>query len=137
MRIKYDLELIKYRTLFENITGVMVKDCFLKNSSTIIFIVPENHVGLAIGKNGANVKNLENVLKKKLKIVEFSKDPIRFVKSLIAPLKPKDIYIENGVIHVVAASIADKAQLIGRESKNLKDINNIVKKYFNVEVKIV
>ncbi len=137
MRIKYDLELIKYRTLFENLTGVIVKDCFMKNSSIIVFIVPEKHIGLAIGKNGSNVKKLESVLKKKLKIVEFSNDPVKFVKSLIAPIKPKDIYMENNVVNIVPASVADKAQLIGRESKNLKDIKNIVKRYFDVDVKIV
>ncbi len=137
MRIKYDLELIKYRTLFENLTGVMVKDCFMKNSSMIVFIVPEKNIGFAIGKNGANVKKLETVLKKKLKIVEFSNDPVKFIRSLIAPLRPKDIYMEDNIVNIVPASVADKAQLIGREGKNLKDIKSIVKRYFDVDVKVV
>jgi len=59
MKLKYDLNLMNYRTIFENVTRAKVKDCFLKDNVFLV-IVQENEIGKAIGKNGANIKYLEN-----------------------------------------------------------------------------
>jgi len=63
--IKYDLQLIGYINIFENITKTNVKDCFMNNKDQLVFVVNENQAGKAIGKNGLNAKRLEKYSVKK------------------------------------------------------------------------
>ena len=59
---------MRYISLFESLTGAKVKDCIVND--IVIFIVHENEMGKAIGKQGSNIKRIENILKKKIKLVE-------------------------------------------------------------------
>src|SRR3989344_266553 len=97
MKLKYDITLMGYRTIFENITRVSVKDCFLKDN---LFIVIENEIGKAIGKGGSNIKELEKRFNKKIKIVEFNKDIIKFTQNIINPIKASNIVLDNKIITI-------------------------------------
>ena len=69
-KIKYDINLMKFISLFESITRAKVKDCF-EEGEKLVFVVYPNEMGKAIGKQEVNVKKLSGILKKQLKIVEF------------------------------------------------------------------
>ena len=71
-KITYNAELLKIMMLFERITRAKLKDAFYDNNSLLTFIVAENEIGKAIGKKAVNVKKLERLLKRKIKIVERS-----------------------------------------------------------------
>ena len=136
MKIKYNIETIQYRTIFENLTGARVKDCFL--SDKLIIIVNEGELGRALGRNGSNIKRLENMLKKRIRIIEFSSDVINFAKNLIYPIKARNISIENNVIIIAVDGVVDRGRIIGRDSKNLDFIKDLINKYFKIsDVKIV
>ena len=64
-KIKYDINLMKFMQLFENLTRARLKDC-ISGEEQLIFIVEENEIGKAIGKGGSNVRRLEDLLKKKI-----------------------------------------------------------------------
>lgn len=132
MKLKYDLNLMNYRTIFENVTHAKVKDCFLKDNVFLV-IVQENEMGKAIGKNGVNIKHLENKLNKKIKVVEFSDDVIKFTRNLINPVKTQDINLDNDVLTVSVSGIREKGQVIGRDSKNLNELKDILKLYFHIK----
>ena len=91
MKIKLDTEAIRYITLFETLTGAIVKDCIVEDNK-ILFIVKEGYAGIAIGKNGKNVKKLNEILNKEIEVLEFSEDPITFVSNIFKPLKVKNAY---------------------------------------------
>ena len=93
-RIKYDSELIRLMTFFESMTGAKVKDCI--SDDKLIFIVEENNMGKAIGKNGANIKRLESALKRKVKLAEFSDDVLQFVRNLVYPADVAEIKNDGG-----------------------------------------
>ena|SRR3989344_3227739 len=132
MKLKYDLNLMNYRTIFENVTRAKVKDCFLKDNVFLV-IVQENEIGKAIGKNGANIKYLENKLNKKIKVVEFNDDAIKFARNLINPVKTQDIKLADDILTVSVSGIKEKGQVIGRDSKNLNELKDILKLYFHVK----
>jgi len=132
MKIKYDIALMQYMSLFEGITKSKVKDCVL-SEDFLIFIVNENQAAKAIGKRGVNVKRLEDMLKKKIKIVEFSSDKLKFIRNFIAPLKAKEIKEENNVVFIEGEDHKTRGLLIGRNAKNLENMKNIVKRYFEFE----
>ena len=134
-RIKYDSDLMKLMALFESMTGAKVKDCIANEK--LIFVMEENEMGKAIGKNGVNIKRMENMLKKKIKLVEFSSDVLQFVKNMIYPIEVLGIIQEDNIIKIHGKDTSTKAMIIGRERQNINHLSDIVKRYFNIkEIKV-
>ncbi len=130
------MSLMKYMSLFESITRAKLKDCITNDKLT--FIVEEGNISKAIGKRGSNVKMLENVIKKKIRIVEFNNDVADFIKNLIYPINVEDIEEENSVVSIMVNDTKSKGILIGRDRHNLNMIKSIVKRYFKIEdIKVV
>jgi len=134
-KIKYNADLMKIIPIFESITGAKLKDCIL--NERLLFIVEENEMGKAIGKKGSNIKRLENMLKKKVKVIGFSQDVLQFIKNLLYPLQIKSIENKEGTI-TIQADTKTKALIIGRNKQNLSNSIAIVKRYFDVnDIKVV
>ncbi|MBD3354806.1 NusA-like transcription termination signal-binding factor [Candidatus Woesearchaeota archaeon] len=131
-KIKLDIETMKCISLFGKITKVTAKDCF-KQDKKLIFIVDEGKAGMAVGKKGANIKKLEKLLNKKVKIIEQSDDLIEFVKNVIYPLKAKEISENEGIVTIVPIDNKTRGYLIGREASNLRNYEEVVKRYFDIE----
>ena len=127
---------MKLMTLFESMTGAKVKDCIA--NERLMFIIEENEMGKAIGKNGANIKRMESMLKKKIRLVEFSSDVLQFVKNMIYPVEALEIKNEENIVTIHGKDTSSKAMLIGRERQNINHLSDIVKRYFDVkEIKVV
>ena len=135
-KIKYTADIMQFISMFESLTGAKVKDCILNDS--LLFVVQENEMGKAIGKGGSNISRVEKVLKKKIKLVEFSSDIAQFVQNMIYPVKAKEIKEEEEIINIYCNDTKSKGMIIGRDRQNLKFVNDIVKRYFKIEeVKVV
>ncbi|MBI2124689.1 NusA-like transcription termination signal-binding factor [Candidatus Pacearchaeota archaeon] len=135
-KVKYDSDMIKLMTFFESMSGAKIKDCIANEK--ILFIVEENEMGKAIGKNGANIKKFEGKIKKKVKLAEFSSDAAQFVRNLAYPAEILDVRNEGGIIVIHGKDANARAMLIGRERQNLAHLTDVVKRYFDVkEIKIV
>lgn len=132
--MKLDQKTIGYINVFERQTGATIKDCFL-TGNTMVFIVNTGQMGRAIGKKGINIQNLIRKFKKPIKVIEFNENIIEFVKNLIYPVK---VNIENreGKIVIVTEDKKTKGQLFGRDRSKLKEMQDIVKRYFNIEISI-
>ncbi|MBI2673049.1 NusA-like transcription termination signal-binding factor [Candidatus Woesearchaeota archaeon] len=134
--ISYNTEIIGYINVFETLTRTTVKDCFIDNSE-LVFMVSEGEAGRAIGKHGANIQRLSQMLNKKIKVIEFNKDVLKFINNLIYPANGNVYKSEEKTVSIQAKDTRDRAILIGRDRKNLKNLQNIVSKYFDVIIKIV
>ena len=130
-KIKYDINLMKYMELFENITNTKLKDC-IENDKQLIFVVEGNEIGKAIGKNGVNARKVESVLNRNIKIVEFSPDAKQFITNFVYPLQLNGVEEDSGRITIHGPDTKTKGLLIGRDSRNLKSLLSIVKRYFDV-----
>ena len=127
---------MKLITLFESMTGANVKDCI--SNDKLVFVVEESEMGKAIGKNGVNIKRVENKLRRKIKLVEFSSDALQFVKNMVYPVEIFDVKQENEGITIYAKDTHTRAMLIGRERQNISHLSDIVKRYFDVkEIKVM
>ena len=131
-KIIYDLQAMKIMTLFESITHAKLKDCILEKELAL-FVVDEGEIGKAIGKKGFNVKKLERMLKRKIKIVEYSPNIQQFIKNLVHPAQLKDIKEENDVITLVPADLTTRGVLIGRNASALRFSETIIKRYFTLK----
>ncbi|MBI3035532.1 NusA-like transcription termination signal-binding factor [Candidatus Woesearchaeota archaeon] len=130
-RIKFDSDLMKLMTLFESMTGANVKDCIANEKIT--FIIGEGDMGKAIGKNGSNIKRMENMVKKKIRLVEFSNDVVQFVKNSVYPVEALSIEQENGIVTIHGKDTNTRAMLIGRERQNINHLSDIVKRHFDIK----
>ncbi len=138
-RLILDQEIFGLSNLLERIARVRVKDCFKggEDEDTIYYVVSPGELGKAIGKGAANIKQLQNELNKKIKIIEFRDNVVDFVRNVIYPLTVEEIVEENGVLFIKDSNKKTKGLLIGRGGRNLKLINRAVQRFFNLEVKIV
>ena len=132
MSIKYDANTMEFMSLFETLTRASVKDCF-ESDGQLVFIVNKGEIGKAIGKKAVNVKKLEGLLKKKIKIIEFSDEMLEFVKNIVQPCKVKDIAEEEGSVTITAEDSYNRGLLIGRAAVNLRGYEKIVKRFFPIK----
>ncbi|MBU2633805.1 MAG: NusA-like transcription termination signal-binding factor [Nanoarchaeota archaeon] len=129
---KIDQDTIQNINLFEQVTKAKVKNYF-SNNDVLNFIVEHTEMGKAIGKNASNIKRLTSLFKKKIRVIEFNKNPINFIKNLIYPLKPQEINQNEQEIEI-KADTKTKALLIGRNQQNLKLYNDILDHYFKLKI---
>ena len=139
MPVTLDTETIRLITLFENLTGAGVKDCLVDDSNSVVyFVIDEGEVGRAIGKNGSSVKNTERLIKKVVKIFEFSGNVEKFIRNLIPQINSLKLKTENGRNVVdVWVDKKDKAAVIGRDGKNLKIYKELLQRNHAIsEIKV-
>lgn len=131
-RIKYSVELMKFMALFENVTKAGVKNCFFDDHDQLFFIVENGEIGKAVGKKGRNVKKIQNMIKRKFRIVEFNEDVLEFIKNLVYPLRITEIEMREGTVEIKGLDTKTKGLLIGRNALNIRNYEKIVKRYFDV-----
>ncbi len=137
IKIKYDVNLMKFISMFETITRAEVKDCF-EAGEKLVFVVKEGNIGKALGKGGSNVKRLERILKRKLRIIEFNPDLLQFIQKVVFPSKVKDIIEEDGIVTITPPDSQTRGYLIGRGAVNLNTTKEIVKRYFEItDIKVI
>lgn len=137
-KIKYDFELIKYIPFFENITQTKARDLIETKDKVLLFIVEPGQIGKAVGKHGSNVLRMEKLTNRKIKIVEFNPDIRQFVKNLVYPAHVLEVTEEEGAVIVHGKDSMAKSLIIGRENKNLKETEEIIKRYFDVnKIKVI
>lgn len=135
-KVVFDVNIINMMKLFDNVTHASVKDCIVEDER-IIFIVDEGQLMKALGKGAVNIKRLSELLKKKIKIVEYSSDKFKFIQHFIHPLKVDNISEEDGVVMLESADTKTKGLLIGRAAKNLRKLEEYIRRYFEVkEIKV-
>lgn len=135
---KYDANLLKLMTLFETKTRVRLKDAFEDNFGLLYFVVNKGTLGKALGKNAANAKWLSAHLKKKVKFIEFNEERETFIKRMLFPLKIESIETNEDVVTLKGVDTETNSIIIGRSGTNLRNYENIVKRYFTLdEIKVV
>jgi len=131
-----DMRFIRYLNLFERVTRVRTKNCFEYNNA-IVFAVHPSLVSKAIGEQGRNIKQLNEILGKKIKVISLPcRNVYDFISQVVDPIKFKSLDVQENEV-IINAGRQSKAALIGRNKTRLEELNNVVKEYFNKEVKIV
>ena len=136
-KIKYDIDAMKFMSLFESMTGAKLRDCIIAESM-ITFVVEENEIAKAIGRGGANIRKLESVLKKKIKVAEYSTDIAKFIQNLTYPAKVREVKADGRIVSIMAVDSYSRGLLIGRGAAVLRAYESIVKRYFDIdEIKVL
>ncbi|MCW4005123.1 MAG: NusA-like transcription termination signal-binding factor [Candidatus Bathyarchaeota archaeon] len=129
---------MRYIALFESISGASVKDCIIdEEQERAIFIVNPGQVGVAIGKGGRNIHTLERMTGKKHEIIEYSEDPVQFIKNALKPAAVREVRItektDGKKMAVVTINPKDKGVAIGKNGKNAERLRFLAKRYFDIQ----
>ena len=135
--IKLTTDQIKLMSLFQNVTGATARDCIEdENKDRVIFVVNPGKMGLAIGKGGSTIRNLQNVVKRNVELVEFSEDPAEFLKNMLNPKLVSEVKINkrlNGSLQaIVLVDAKKKGIVVGREGRNAEKARLLAKRYFQI-----
>ncbi|MHA2181494.1 MAG: NusA-like transcription termination signal-binding factor [Promethearchaeota archaeon] len=149
-KIKIDRKSMELISLFNNISGAIIKDCLIfknqdYNSEVIIFLVKEEDVGKAIGKAGEHVKDLKSKLNKKIDVIAFSEDLNRFIKNILQTTKNsiviQDIEVKESrnlkKTVIITVRPQDRGKAIGKEGSMIRKIKELVLRYFEVDNVII
>ena len=135
--IKISSEAFSLMVLFQKTTGAMARDCIIDNRlSRIIFVVNKGEMGLAIGKNGQSIKDIQKSIGKTIELVEYSEDPKEFIINALNSKFIDDVKIDehsNGKTTATVKVVANKTgAIVGREGRNAEKARLIAKRYFEI-----
>lgn len=137
MEIKLTPDELRLMSLFQSITSATARDCIVdEKMDRVIFVVNKGQMGLAIGKGGSTIKQLQNVIAKKIELVEFSDDAAEFIRNMLNAEMVNDVRISDrpdGTKQaVVTVDQRKKGAVVGREGRNAEKARLLAKRYFQI-----
>jgi transcription termination/antitermination protein NusA len=136
-KIKLTSDELRLMSLFQSITSVTARDCVVDDKmNRVIFIVNKGQMGLAIGKGGATIRQLQNVVAKKVELVEYSDDASDFVRNILNPQMVNEVKItqrtDGSKQAVVLVDAKRKGVVVGKEGRNAEKARLLAKRYFQI-----
>ena len=136
-KIKLTSDELRLMSLFQSITSVTARDCVIDDKmDRVIFIVNKGQMGLAIGKGGATIRQLQNVVARKVELVEYSDDASDFVRNILNPQMVNDVKItqrtDGSKQAVVLVDAKRKGVVVGKEGRNAEKARLLAKRYFQI-----
>jgi NusA-like KH domain protein len=130
-----DMQLMRYINLFSRTTKVPTTKCFVYNNQ-IVFAVPKAKVSVAIGRGAENVKKLNGILRKKIKVVAMPtadnrEDIGKFVEAVVAPVEFNNVEVKENSV-TINAGRQSKAALIGRGRQRERELSEVLKNFFHI-----
>ena len=136
-KIKLTSDELRLISLFQSITSATARDCIVdEKMERVIFIVNKGQMGLAIGKGGTTIRQLQNVVAKKVELVEYSDDPSEFIRNILNSDMINEIKMNERVDGtkqaVVIVDAKKKGVVVGREGRNAEKARLLAKRYFQI-----
>jgi transcription termination/antitermination protein NusA len=136
-KIKLTSDELRLMSLFQSITSVTARDCvFDEKMDRVIFIVNKGQMGLAIGKGGATIRQLQNVVARKVELVEYSDDAAEFVRNILSSEMVNDVKItqrtDGSKQIIVLVDPKRKGVVVGKEGRNAEKARLLAKRYFQI-----
>jgi len=133
--IRLTAESIQYIALFENMTRAKILDC-IPEEERLVYVVKQGDMGLAIGKNGENINRVKKTLDKPIELVEYSEDPVIFIKNAFGPVSVSSVNLttKNGKrLAYVEVPNKEKGLAIGRNGKNIEKVKMLARRHHTIE----
>lgn len=105
-------------------------------ANKVIMVVKKGDMGLAIGKGGANINKVKQVLRREIEVVEHSPDLKEFIENLLRPAYVKSVELLNKndkLCAYVEVLTKHKGIAIGRDGERIKKVKLLVKRNLGID----
>lgn len=112
-------------------------DCIIdERFQRVIYVVKKGDMGLAIGKKGDNIKRMQNVLGKRIEMVEFAEDPTEFATNIFKPAEVSRIAADGteSRITIFLRKRTDLGIAIGKAGCNIEKGRVLMKRFFGLDI---
>jgi N utilization substance protein A len=112
-------------------------DCVIDDRfDRVIYVIRQGDMGLAIGKKGDNIKRLQNVLGKRIEMVEFADDPDIFITNIFKPAEVVGVErsADNGPVNVLVSKKGDLGIAIGKGGCNIEKARILCRRFYGTEI---
>ena len=119
------------------LTKATALDCVIDDRfERVIYVIRPGDMGLAIGKKGENIKRLQNVLGKRIEMVEYADAMEAFVVNIFKPaeITGRERPSENGPINVFVKKKNDLGIAIGKAGCNIEKARLLTRRFFATDV---
>ena len=119
------------------LTKSTANDCVIDDRfDRVIYVIRPGDMGLAIGKKGDNIKRLQNVLGKRIEMVEYDDNIEIFIANIFKPAEVVSIERcpENGPVNVFVRQRSDLGIAIGKAGCNIEKARTLCRRFFGLEV---
>lgn len=137
-RIKLTSEELGLISLFQNVSGATARDCVLDSKmGRVIFVVNKGEMGLAIGKAGATIRNIQQMIGKQVELVEWADEPKQLIMNALNARFVNDVRMserpDGSKTATVVVDQKKKGAILGKEGRNAEKARLLAKRYFDVE----
>jgi N utilization substance protein A len=113
------------------------RDCIIDDKmDRVIFVVHRGQMGMAIGKGGSNIKQLQNAITKKIELVEYSENPVNFIRNVFNSDMVQEVKINERVDGtknaIVVVDSKKKGLVVGKDGRNVDKARILAKRYFSI-----
>ncbi len=129
---------MRYLNLFGRIAGVSTRHV-LKYNEGLVFCVPKAMISRALGPNARNLKQVSEILGKRIKVVPIPggiEHVKHFIEAIVSPVTFKELEVKDNQITLTAGK-QSKAALLGRGKRRLMEMQNIIKDFFGMDFRII
>ena len=119
------------------LTKATALDCIIdERFERIIYVIQKGDMGLAIGKKGENIRRMQNVLGKRIEMVEYADEQNAFIANIFRPVEISTIEIDplTGALIVSLQKKSDLGTAIGKKGANIEKARLLMRKFWNAEL---
>lgn len=119
------------------LTKSIAIDCIVDDEfDRIIYVVKKGDMGLAIGKNGDNIRRMQRVLGRRIEMVEEGDSFDEFVKNTLRPIDvlKTEADPDTEKTRIVIKKKGDLGIAIGRGGCNAEKVRLLCRRMYNAEV---
>ena len=119
------------------LTKATALDCIIdERFERIIYIIQKGDMGLAIGKKGENIRRMQNVLGKRIEMVEYAEEQNAFIANIFRPVEISTVEMDplTGTLIVSLQKKSDLGTAIGKKGANIEKARLLMRKFWNAEL---
>ena len=119
------------------LTKSTANDCVIDDRfDRVIYVIRPGDMGLAIGKKGDNIRRLQNVLGKRIEMVEYADTIEAFIENIFKPAEVVAIERgpENGPVNVFVRQRSDLGIAIGKAGCKIEKARTLCRRFFGLEL---
>lgn len=119
------------------LTKATAIDCIIdERFERIIYVIQRGDMGLAIGRKGENIRRMQNVLGKRIEMVEYADDPDSFLGNIFRPVVITRVEKDplTGALTLTLQKKSDLGTAIGKKGANIEKARLLMRKFWGAEL---